>query len=285
MLDKDTEEIFASLSDPLFALLVQKVAQDHPNIELFSPIFLKEYEKRHNLTDKQFSVIIYSFGKMNVISESITKRTLDLLDKDNMVVSYNIALYALTNKLLDKSRIIKLCEDLKSRLEKTPSHKELKAASKIIFQFQNQGIDHSSLLEVFRKTINRLGFEQDTYFARVFRETDSQTDTMKAQPLSSVKQTTPYTQEKLFSSLKKGGFNVELEPVIGGIRLDLKVEDLCIEVDGMFHASKTEADLHRDKLYRDICDKNGLRYMAVKADVKDEWSSDTLLQILNKLKV
>lgn len=286
MVIQDIDNLFYKLNDALFVALAQKITTDHPNTQLYSPIFLREYERREsNLSELHLSVLCYSLGKLNITSNALSQRVLDYLDKTGYSMNRNFALYALSNKLLDSGRLEKLKDALKKSLKNSDKPSLIKQVSKFIFQMQHQDMKDESLMQEYQAAIKRLGIENDHYYYRVFNEDDNSEFTKKIQPLTMVKQSTPYTQEKLYQYLKKGGFEVELEPVVGSQRMDLRVEDLCIEVDGMYHQAKTEADLHRDKLFTEICSKHGLRYLSIKANIDDEWNSDCLVQVINKLQV
>lgn len=274
------------LSDRDYVQLIRKVTTDHPDPILLPKVFAENEHRQFSKID--LNDLIYSYGKIRYRSPAIDQKCLSIIRKrEGRVFGHNFYIYAITHKILSPDDI----ETLKNQIKYHLNHLDLKSfeiklISKLLNILKSQG-DHpflEDLVKDYKGYLKRKNLEADQYLNRVFVGTNDIEDShVSPQPLTSVRKVTPYLQDKLYHYLRKGGFNVELESPVGVRRMDLRVEDLCLEVDGIFHKVKRDTDEFRDAVHSDICAKAGLKYMSIYSHPDQDWKADPLLLILSKL--
>lgn len=283
------EPLLSGITPPGFIFLVQKIIKGHPDFQNFREPFKEEYLRRKDeLPSHSKHILLYSFGKIGLVTPCLVEEAKKYIDNPNSephsflnALIYGVSTSSIENSYFPKieNRMVSL---LKSKLDLTI----MKSISKGIHLLQSVNYPTEQIMKHYINAIVELGLEADQYLTRLLDPSQlKELNQDSKEKLESIKQNSPYLQSKLAYYLAKGGFKVELEPLLGNSRVDIKVEDVCIEVDGQFVKANINNQLNkmRDEKNLEECQKAGLRYLVLHTKPDEDWKSDKMLPILNLL--
>lgn len=276
----------AASTDSSFVFLVQKMCKDHPNHLVLREPFRIEWEKRANTISPRIRhLVLYSLGKIGLITPELIKLSEECLKSDEPHTFLNAAIYNLSGSLATDEQKEEIKDKCILILDTDNNERVTKSISKVISLLQSITFPIDDLLEKYRSHLIRNNYTKNSYLTRVL-PSEEQEITVMPVPIESVKSVSPYLQSKLAYYLTKGGFNTQLESLVGNYRVDLLVEDLCVEIDGVHTKASIYnklTELRNQNLQTECASKN-LRYLVIDTAVEHEWKADSILCVLDHLK-
>ena len=268
------------LSNGNFIYFFQKIIQDHPDSELFKEPLMRNWEKRSHSIDKSLKYrMLYSFGKFGIKTTELEELANECLASNDPFYFITGSIYMLSIGLAKDMHIELIVKRCLEFLSTDISNLAIKDMSKILSLLQSLDLPSPELLTAYEAVLKSRDLLSDTYLIR------SLPSRATVQPLSTVKQQTPYMQSKLAYYLTKGGYHVELEAPLGKLRVDIVVEDVAIEVEGtLSFSSNQKVSDGKMRAYQQEALKHNKRFLVIETQSKDEWSSDSVLKVLRLLR-